>query len=568
MARMVPPRIPPEIEEDPNRNGEMDVYAQLEATLDDEWRVYSWVRWHKDRRLGIRSEGEMDFVIAHPRLGFLVAEVKGGQIRQEGRLWYSRGPTGAERDTPDPFGQAMEGKNILLRQLKSRLAEGEVWVPCAHAVILPHASATPGNLSITCPARLLCCKEHMKTLGSRLKGILVEESGQMQGPLRFGVEGFEALDALLNPPSGRRRPLSELIRETDEALQKHTPECYALRRRLEQNSRMLVTGGAGTGKTLLAVLLARYFSSRGSRTLLVCFNRPLADFLREPLERHENLEVWNFHQLCYQRGIQAGFDGLVDPDGPEADGQRQEYFSVQLPRVLKHALDALPPGPDGRFDSIVVDEGQDFKATYWEALEHAFANPLNGTLHVFFDPSQNIYGGVEPQGMFRDFLGENRRNTRQIHRVLAHVTHDDVTVATGEEGPSVKWVRCSRGEEPGALAQVVRTLVDDQRVPVQDIVILTERKSGFQRLAPGGRIGDLEVTRDPRERSTRLLLETIWRFKGLESPVVILADLTDRSSRAEDNLHGVAVSRARAYLVVIGDEATIAGLRPDSKPKP
>src|SRR5207245_2072445 len=55
--------------------------------------------------------------------------------------------------------------------------------------------------------------------------------------------------------------------------------------RLEENPRVLVRGGAGTGKTMLAVEEAARAAKSGDRVLFLCFNRLLADSLsRAPCE--------------------------------------------------------------------------------------------------------------------------------------------------------------------------------------------------------------------------------------------------------------------------------------------
>src|SRR5207248_680265 len=51
--------------------------------------------------------------------------------------------------------------------------------------------------------------------------------------------------------------------------------------RLQENPRVLVRGGAGTGKTLLATEEATRAAKAGARVLLLCFNRLLANFLSE-----------------------------------------------------------------------------------------------------------------------------------------------------------------------------------------------------------------------------------------------------------------------------------------------
>jgi ATP-dependent exoDNAse (exonuclease V) alpha subunit len=49
-------------------------------------------------------------------------------------------------------------------------------------------------------------------------------------------------------------------------------------------------------------------------------------------------------------------------------------------------------------------------------------------------------------------------------------------------------------------------------------------------------------------------VESVWRFKGLERPAVIVTDLSEST---DDALRYVAMTRARSVLVVVGDESAI-----------
>ena len=69
---------------------------------------------------------------------------------------------------------------------------------------------------------------------------------------------------------------TELLRLTEQ--QYRTVEGLSL------NDRAIVTGGAGTGKTLLAVNEARREAGTGKRVLLTCFNRRLADLMAAVLQ--------------------------------------------------------------------------------------------------------------------------------------------------------------------------------------------------------------------------------------------------------------------------------------------
>ena len=61
-----------------------------------------------------------------------------------------------------------------------------------------------------------------------------------------------------------------------------------------------------------------------------------------------------------------------------------------------------------------------------------------------------------------------------------------------------------------------------------------------------------------RKNENSVIVETVGRFKGLESPVVIL--LTDRMLSKNQELSYVAVSRAQTRLFVLGvTKGTILG---------
>ena len=88
-----------------------------------------WYAWHSVRiQSPTTGDAEADFIIADPRRGALVLEVKGGRIEQREGLWYSNG----KLLKVDPLVQAQRfrhmlldetcsvRKGFLLRRLKSR----------------------------------------------------------------------------------------------------------------------------------------------------------------------------------------------------------------------------------------------------------------------------------------------------------------------------------------------------------------------------------------------------------------------------------------------------------------
>ena len=143
-------------------------------------------------------------------------------------------------------------------------------------------------------------------------------------------------------------------------------------------------GGAGTGKSLLAAEKARRLAKEGFRTLLVCFNAPLAAMLGEEVEAVAEstglLETKTFHQLCEDLGREAGVLGERPVPVPQA------WWDGSLPRALDDAISALGP----RYHAIVVDEGQDFTDEWLLSLESLLFGGKEDVLYVFHDPARAI----------------------------------------------------------------------------------------------------------------------------------------------------------------------------------
>ena len=105
---------------------------------------------------------------------------------------------------------------------------------------------------------------------------------------------------------GRRRRLQALCLYQTGALEP-----------LDVNRRVLVTGGAGSGKTRLAMAWTRRALARSERVWLTCYNDPLADAVAERLTPNELLTVGSFYDVALHLD---GMPELEVPDGAPARG--------------------------------------------------------------------------------------------------------------------------------------------------------------------------------------------------------------------------------------------------------
>lgn len=71
------------------RSGEDRLVAALDKQLPPPWAVHRNVAWLEKRPGEEPQDGEADAVLAHPDLGVMVIEVKGGRIQRIGGQWES-----------------------------------------------------------------------------------------------------------------------------------------------------------------------------------------------------------------------------------------------------------------------------------------------------------------------------------------------------------------------------------------------------------------------------------------------------------------------------------------------
>ena len=240
------------------------------------------------------------------------------------------------------------------------------------------------------------------------------------------------------------------------------------------------------------------------------------------------------------------------------------FWERTVPDALLAALDSLPK----RFNAIIVDEGQDFLDTWWDPLLLSLADLGGGIVYVFYDDNQKVYRRTNafPEGMLEIPLRDNLRNTRRISDLTEQFYQGPPMRALGPEGQDVERIVIHDASEiERQVSRVLHHLIRDNGVAPADIAVLM----GSGRACPlrrGQRIGAFETTADQAAEPSKVLLETVRRFKGLERQVVILTAIDDLRAEEETAILYCGLSRARAHLVVIATDATMQRLglaRPD-----
>lgn len=549
MAVLWPRKLPRSILDDPRRRAEVRVYNKLAEILDDTFHVFYSSPWLGTDKLGNEKDGECDFLIAHPDHGILAIEVKGGKeisFDPKDAQWRSTDHGNFVHKIKDPVAQARSAKHELLKRLNGSPRWPSRFIHAAHGVIFPGAGSPPGNLGADRPARIFCCSRQFQ---QGLRGWIADrlKEGQRPGNCEaLGHDGIAALERLLAHPFTLSFRIGAALAEADAEFRVLEPSQYHILDVITDIPRALIRGGAGTGKTVVAIEEALRSAAAGRKTLLTCHSRPLAANLERNLKDIENLTVAGFHTLCGRMARQAGLQTA-------SNVSESELYESVLPNALCRAMEIQP---SLKWDTIIVDEGQDFRADWWIAIDACLNQ--NGNLRVFMDSNQIVYdgagNGVHDLSVVPVRLSRNLRNTKNIHKAASvHYSGPEI-IADGPDGLEVSWITAETSAvKIEAAYKELRRLVFNEEVPPGDIAVLVngpaarasflERSSGTSIPLTDAEIMALED----------VVVDTVRRFKGLERPAIILIVSDDEMERRE--LAYVAFSRARAYLCVVCSQA-------------
>ncbi len=560
MARMIPAQLP-----DGGAGvsaAERILFKEFARQLGPDWTVLHSVHWLA--RAGGRSrDGEADFLLAHPRHGVLVLEAKGGTITRDGATlaWSSRDWGGVAHAIKDPFEQAERSMYALRAKLQDAPETADFPWHLARAVAFPDVLVGAVDLGPNAPRALIIDSGDLATLARALGRAFDTAPGGGAGP---GADGIAALVRLLKPPVALARPgLLGEMRRNEAAFLQLTEQQYGLLDFLGGHRRVAIDGAAGSGKTLLALEQCRRLARQGFRVLFTCYNKALAAWARAALaadlgDAAALVTVASYHDLAADLVRRAG---LPVPDLGALDGDAlSRYFADELPEQLLEALGALPD----RFDALVVDEGQDFADTWWITLEALLADPQDGPLAIFYDDNQRIYYSTAASGAYpiprpHFALPHNCRTTRHIHdAAMAFHRGDQRPSCRGPEGCPLVTVATDEGGVLAALRRVLHDLTQTEGVLAEEIVVLSTRSAKNSVLVEGTRVGNLTLTWQDAGPG-QLRVRTIYTFKGLESPIVILAEPERAHAANREALLYVALSRAQHHVVVLGTLPGVQG---------
>ncbi len=523
--------IPPDPAFSDGQTAEKAVWDTLQATLPDDV-----VLAHSVQVRHGRAEHEIDILVLWPGVGIAAIEVKGGQVSIEHGQWYQSGGAAGKHKLQDPLaqsqGSAHAWKDWLAGQMGSLLTSRLVYMAA-----FPYSRVAPDWTKSGNPRAMFLDQNDLQSPAEKIRHAIESEGGGTV-PLApsFLDRIIPHLEGNLDQPDDDAAGRDEYEDLQDQLTERQAVLLSATR----TLPRIRFTGGAGSGKTWLAVQKARELCRAGKSVGLFCYNKGLGMHLSNQVGSWRSAKpkfTGEFHEYVLSLGV------------PEGVGQ--EYFDEEMPRLLKELAAGLPEGE--KFDAIIVDEAQDFMPSWWEALRTCLKVPEASEIYAFMDDRQDVYRRWDSAEALQDLVtihvDDNLRNTKKIAETFKCFAGDKFT-PRGSTGLAVRRVECLPEDAMDVASDCVDALIADGWANNQIALLTTDRRHPIhQEFFESDTID--EYWREFHANEAEFYGHVLG-FKGLERSVVILCvDGFRDMDRAAERLY-VGLSRARTLLVVVG----------------
>ena len=549
MAKMIPAALSPAIKSQAERK----IYEWFK----NDPVTKDWVVFHS---LGIENHqtvvfGEVDFLVCASNLGIFALEVKGGRISRKDGVWVYTDKYGVEHEkVRGPFEQASEGmysiKDALSKRDISRDAKNSL---CGYGVMFPDVEYINSDIDVN--QREIFDKRDGRFVGKYIKRLSDYNKDKLKDKKVFVVypsdENIEEIVKALRSDFDKALPLSTKLEYAENSLLTLTEEQYKCIDGLSMNKRCLISGPAGTGKTVLAIKNVKESVAANKKVGFFCFNLLLEKELRRHFEGQEETKplyigsLTNYlEQLVRKYGL-YDFSKMEDPSN---------FYKKELPLL---AIDAITI--EGvKFDKIVIDEAQDLMTDEYLLVIDALLNGglKKGEWFFFGDfdlqtinnreiSGEKVVELLEDNANFAVFnLTINCRNTPNIQKEMNKVFGTDTQSLNKDNNmPEVEYINfIEQEDEAELLSNKIKELIK-KGVNPSEITILSPFR--FEK-SVASKISSFKIDKAGVD-SDNITYSSIQGFKGLENKVIIITDVLTYN---KPDLMYVAMSRARSMLIV------------------
>ena len=558
MAQMIPDFF----DSDKTPPGEQDCFNWL-AKCPSDWLVFHSLdlqAWNRSRQT------EIDFLVVIPETGMLCIEVKSHKSAEVRKgVWYLGG-----KPSRSPLKQAEDATKTFLRRLRGAHPE-LANIPIAKLVVFPRAPfSSPAGVEFS-PWEIWDMNQCTNFARDGVFGERVENS------LTSSIKHSGSIKKLNTPVSKKAiKKLEEFLRPTF----KTTPADAANRElrqlKMEQhlreqqkpvlalfknNERLIVGGPAGTGKSLIALEIARQMRDQKLRTGLLCFNRLMGKKLES--------ETKSDGPLIVAGTVHARLAEMLEieiPNPPDSNFWNQTFLELAEAALLDDDRKL-----ECQFDVLILDEAQDIlcKPRLMDLVECTLKGGFTDGKWLFAgDYRFQVFGSDEARRAMNKKLDsikgiprtasfeleENCRNYRVVgvSGIRLAGMEGDVYESYMRGDGNIDLFNPKFYENEGHQSELLEKEIKrhiNRGTSIDQIVVLsfqTANKSAASQITgkdiPMKRLG---------QPGRGVSYGSIHEFKGLEANVVILTDIKQPTNDFEKDLFYVGMTRALFSISVL-----------------
>ena len=506
--------------------------------------------------------GELDFLVLVPGMGIFAIEVKHGRVARKEGVWEFTNKNGkTTKKTKSPFAQVTgtmhSVRTFILNKVRSKKTQFNKLEKLLWGTGVAFTSMDePPDIGQEAASWQILTKTGLRfPIAQYIESLSREFHAKFYGKpwydsnySRPTQEDCELIIQIIRGDFDTDYTEINKLKENNIIIEEFTREQFSLLDFANYNNRCLFEGGAGTGKTLLALELAKRKLKEGMKILFLCYNRKLGGYLKS---KTKNLNVTannyfgSIHSyLLQQTNLKSSSSGS------------HLFFSEELP--FEFILQNEDIDEDKKFDLLIIDEAQDLITPYYlEVFDLILKGGMKAGKWVFFGDftNQAIYSSksrdelialLKEKAEFVNLppLKINCRNTITIARqnTLASGAPFPEFIHGGIQGNPVTQKFPSGNNYTKEIERIVKEILD-RGIRPDDIILLSPKKLEYSSLHKS------DIIKDAINRGVDF--STIQAFKGLEKNIVIIYDFDELTSSNAQQLLYIAISRARQELYIV-----------------
>ncbi len=512
----------------PGAYRERDVIKVLEQGFDNSYDIFHNLDWSA-MKAGRQTFGELDVAIVSPQGHVVLLEIKAGKLEiVDGSLQkgYKQFGVWSNKSVATQTKRQFESMKSML------LDRGLEKVRIVQFLVLPDYEVLDASISYP-RERIIDSKQFPALISHITEGLRFYESAldKRVDLMAFLQNQFDVKHDFQN----HIKQLQNVQFELASGLANWVPKIT------HQSGIYVVNATAGSGKTQLAKELLK--KQTHHKKAYICFNRPLADHMQKIVGI--NSSVQTFHEYCLE---------FVKSQQPQFDQNKKDLFNFVEQYYLEYGNDQL-----ANLDLLVIDESQDFKASWLEQLV-ARLKP-GGRLYVLGDIEQNIYS-KETFELNDAVLIESNDNYRSPHKLVEfinalHLTKNPIQARSLYQGfePAIYKYKAEVQTGLQVVNQAVKAFLDDGFLPSQ-IAVISLKSKDKSKLLTLDEIAGVQTKRplytyddagNALWTTGEIILDTVYRFKGQSIPALVFCEI-DYEENDDKTLKKLLVGFTRAQV--------------------